>query len=45
MNDLALVTRAEAEQMIPNAPVTALKSVTINAPVDRVWQILTNVKA
>lgn len=45
MNDLALATWAEAEQMIPNAPVVAFKSVTINAPVDRVWRILTSVTA
>ncbi len=44
MNDRALATLAETEQMIPNAPVTASRSVTINAPVDRVWRILTNVK-
>jgi uncharacterized protein YndB with AHSA1/START domain len=44
VNDRALATLAETEQMIPNAPVTASRSVTINAPVDRVWRILTNVK-
>lgn len=45
MDDLALATWAEAELMIPNAPVAALMSVTINAPVDRVRRILTNVKS
>lgn len=44
MNDRALATWAEAEQMIPNAPVTASRSVTIDAPADRVWRILTNVE-
>jgi uncharacterized protein YndB with AHSA1/START domain len=45
MNDHALATWAEAEQMIPDAPVTASRSVTIDAPVEQVWRILTNVQA
>ncbi|MEK8110544.1 hypothetical protein NKG94_51875 [Micromonospora sp. M12] len=44
MNDRTLATWTEVEQMIPDAPVTASRSVTINARIDRVWQIPTNVK-
>lgn len=35
---------AAAGKMIPNAPVMASRSITINVSTDRVWQILTDVK-
>jgi uncharacterized membrane protein len=34
---------ATTERMIPVAPVEASKTVVINAPIDRVWRIQTDV--
>ena len=43
MNDLQRF--AVAEHMIPSASVQASRTIAINAPIDKVWALQTNVAA